>query len=276
MPLTTNDRITLSIAGASIAIGLSIQILNHGHPAVLVACCFSMAVASIIYRYLGGVSSSSVRIRAIKLGGSAAVFAILAYFINGQLVSQGVVYQSNKDILDKLNSAAFALENEQKTVASLRDQLNKGGIGNPRTISEQLRDGSVSTSDVREIKRMVEQSEKPFKNTLREMTTKITVVGDIRGSKFRYCPDVMDRLYDGLNRQSDVQFFGESNNILLKAIGPIDLGKPSGSGICSNPNREFDIQIGCTSAEDLFGDVAKDCRSSGALKGKEVVLGAVP
>lgn len=276
MPLATNERITLSVAGVSLAIGLGIQFLNDGHPAVLVACCVSLTVASIIYSFLGGVDSNSVKIRAIKLGGSAAVFAILAYFINGRLESQNSLYSANVDIVNQFDVATVALANERKTSASLRVQLATGKAEHPLTVPEQLRDGSVPDTDVREIKRMVEQSEKPFKNTLREMTARITVIGEILGNKFRYCPDVMERLYDGLKRQSEVQFTGESGNTLLKESGLIDAGISGGSGVCSNVKREFEIQIGCASAEELFGEVAKDCRSSGALKGKEVIIGAVP
>lgn len=270
MPLASNDRITLSISGLSLALGLSIYFLNDGHPAVLIACCVSIAVASIIYSFLGGVGSNSVSTSVFKLGGSAAVFAILAYFINDQLVIQNRAYKSNEENLALLDAASESLALERNTVESLRKQLKGCKGGSPQTALELLKAGTVSDADVREIKRMCEQSEKPFRNTLREMTVKISVVGDILGTKFRFCPKTMDQLYDGLRRQSEVQFFGENGNIRLRENGRI------GANVCNNPKRDFEIQIGCASAEELFGEIAKDCRSSGALRGQEIVIGAIP
>lgn len=55
---------------------------------VLVAVLLALGIAAAIFRFLGGVEGASLKTGTLRLGGSAAVFLIIAWFVNQNLVVQ--------------------------------------------------------------------------------------------------------------------------------------------------------------------------------------------
>ena len=55
---------------------------------ILTAVCTGLVVTALLYRFFGGVKGSTFRLVTFKAGGSVAVFAFVAWFVNGELVKQ--------------------------------------------------------------------------------------------------------------------------------------------------------------------------------------------
>lgn len=55
---------------------------------VLVAVLIALGIAAAIFRFLGGVEGASLTTGTLRLGGSAAVFLVIAWFVNENLVVQ--------------------------------------------------------------------------------------------------------------------------------------------------------------------------------------------
>ena len=55
---------------------------------ILTALCAGLIVTALLYRFLGGVEGSTLTVATFKASGSAAVFAYVTWFVNGELVTQ--------------------------------------------------------------------------------------------------------------------------------------------------------------------------------------------
>ena len=58
---------------------------------ILTAFCMGLTATALLYRFFGGVEGSTFRVATFKASGSAAVFAFVIWFVNGELVEQNPI-----------------------------------------------------------------------------------------------------------------------------------------------------------------------------------------
>ncbi len=86
MRLKAEDPIIIALVALGILGGLVAQFMKF--PPILVAVLVALGIASAIYRFLGGVAGASIATGSLRLGGTAAVFLAIAWFVNDNLVVQ--------------------------------------------------------------------------------------------------------------------------------------------------------------------------------------------
>lgn len=93
MSLSPEDKIIIWIISVGIAIGLFLYIGGNISGAiqpspVLVSVFIAIGFSAAIYRFLGGLSESGMRIGPAKLAGTAAAFLAITWFLNQRLEKQ--------------------------------------------------------------------------------------------------------------------------------------------------------------------------------------------
>lgn len=86
MGFKADDAVVVPLVSLGLLGGLVAQYLKF--PPILVAVLLALGVASAIYRFLGGVAGASIATGSMRLGGTAAVFLAIAWFVNNNLVEQ--------------------------------------------------------------------------------------------------------------------------------------------------------------------------------------------
>lgn len=95
MSLSAEDKIIIWIISIGIAIGLFLYIGGNVSDAikpspVLVSVFIAIGFSAAIYRFLGGLSESGMRVGPAKLAGTAAAFLAITWFLNQRLERQWV------------------------------------------------------------------------------------------------------------------------------------------------------------------------------------------
>ncbi|PHN06548.1 hypothetical protein [Flavilitoribacter nigricans] len=95
MSLSPEDKIIVWIISLGIAIGLFLYIGGNVSGAikpspVLVSVFIAIGFSAAIYRFLGGLSESGMRIGPAKLAGTAAAFLAITWFLNQSLEKQWI------------------------------------------------------------------------------------------------------------------------------------------------------------------------------------------
>lgn len=86
MRLKSEDSVVVALVILGILGGLTAKHMNF--EPILVAVLLGFGVAAAIYRFLGGVEGASIATGSLRLGGTAAVFLAIAWFVNDNLVVQ--------------------------------------------------------------------------------------------------------------------------------------------------------------------------------------------
>lgn len=75
------------ILGFAIALYLSYALVvqEQPYPPTLISMFAGVSLAAVIYRFMGGLTSSELAMGAIKLGGSAAFVIFFIYFVGDRL-----------------------------------------------------------------------------------------------------------------------------------------------------------------------------------------------
>ncbi len=85
----TEDVVLISVILIGFVGSVLIYVYELSVPPIVVAVLLGSAVAALVYRFLGGISTKdSFSLGAIKLGGSMAALISCAWFINSELTTQ--------------------------------------------------------------------------------------------------------------------------------------------------------------------------------------------
>lgn len=273
------------VLGLIIALYLSyaLVVLDNHYPPTLIATFLAVGVAALIYRFMGGLIGTEFKLGLLTLGGSAAFFVGIIWFVGDRLRDEIGLYAKDQPYLDQI----AGLQRERDQFATLNKQLQsqlKGqhtGVGGHTCPPAQCTIANVRKLQpndpfVQGIKRLVDGQEPPFTPTLREMSVRVAIVAGLGSTPaFNICSDVLDKLNEGVEAPDPtVQFShslddGSTASIMAKRSGKI------GDDVCSNKQRGFDVQINCPIAMKLFADKISSCAEGAALRGTKVSIGSL-
>jgi hypothetical protein len=282
------EDIVLSIAvvlGMLIGLYLSYALVVQGaqYPPTLISTFIGMALAALIYRFMGGLGGTEFGAGMLKLGGAAAFIVGFIWFVGDrlkdevQLYSSTETYRSQIEALEKQRDNAQAVSDKQgEEIEKLRKtQLNAPSTRGVYTISE-IKQMKPDNPFIQSLKRLVEGQEGPFSPTLRELVVRVSVVaGPSAGPTFYICPDTLEKLNEGVDAPStEIQISrtladGSAASLTAKRGGKI------GQDVCINEQRDFDVQINCAAAITLFADKMTSCSEGAAVRGSKVTIGSL-
>ena len=107
----------------------SVIIYGLDLPPIMVAIFLATGVASLVYRFLGGIQSATFNIGPVKLAGTIAALISCAWFINTQLEQQ-TKCNLNTDSTPNVNSW-FAIDKDNLTPVRVTITGVKGSIEKP-------------------------------------------------------------------------------------------------------------------------------------------------
>lgn len=86
------SRFEKSVVALILVVGLlgGVILVYLKMPAIVASVFFGIAIATLVYHFLGGIDDASFDLGPIKLGGSIAALIASAWIINGQLSSQSI------------------------------------------------------------------------------------------------------------------------------------------------------------------------------------------
>lgn len=272
------------VLGLLIALYLSYALVVQGehYPPTLITTFLAIGVAALIYRFMGGLVGTEFKAGLLTLGGSAAFFAGMIWFVGDRLRDEIGLYASATPYLSEISSLQGQLDQEQK----LNGQLQRRLAARPAGGTGSCPAAQCTIADVRKlqpndpfvlgIKRLVEGQELPFTPTLKQMQVRVAVVGGLGSNPaFNICSDTLDKLNEGVEapnpsaQLSRTLEDGSSATVTATRAGRI------GEDVCGNQGRGFDVQINCPIALQLFADKIKSCAEGAALRGTSVSIGSL-
>ena len=78
-------------------------------PNIIIAICFALGATCVIYRFLGGLSGSSLTLKGLKLVGTAAFFGVATWFINSRLEHQRPVITPNPNTWTAIDKSGLMI-----------------------------------------------------------------------------------------------------------------------------------------------------------------------
>lgn len=251
------------------------QVYNIYFPPALSAVFLGIAVAALLYRFLGGIHEATFAVGALKITGSAAVLAGIAWWSNGELQKQMEVYNSHKNNVGKfetelekntqLRSRIIKLQSEHKSLELERDTLSKEvnklkqGIDLIKVISELEPDQEVS-GRIRDIALSRKGPWCPVSST---KTLRVSVAGYLKSGEVASCPEYYGK---ELEITSEYQYAGEY--IRASSTVTIIANKYISRALDCSDKRDFQLQLNCTDAERIFTNKILGCSYDGAPKWK--------
>lgn len=273
------------VLGLLIALYLSYALVvqNEHYPPTLIATFLAVGVAALIYRFMGGLVGTEFKFGLLTLGGSAAFFVGIIWFVGNRLREEISLYASAQPYLSQIAN----LQQQHDQAVALNQQLQaqlqrQGGSGRGASCAA----AQCTIADVRKlqpndpfvqgIKRLVEGQERPFTPTLKEMAVSVAVVAGLGPNPaFNICGNTLDKLNEGVDApEPTVQFSrsledGSTASIMARRAGKI------GDDVCSNEPRGFDVQINCPIALRLFADKISNCAEASTLRSAKVSIGSL-
>jgi hypothetical protein len=270
-----------------IALFLAVALVQYkfGYPPTLITLFLGIAIAALTYRFLGGAEGTQFSVGLLKLGGSAALLLGTTFLVGSaidkelDILNNSEAYRARIGALQKqLNDSRAENNNLAGQVNDLNGRLSSAGSSQVAYTLEQLKKLTPNDPLVRNIKALVAAKEPPFGDTLRSLALRVAVVqipGD--AAQYNICRDTFARLYEGEQAPN-------TNIILARSVGndgePVSLRLDRrgyiGEDVCSRADRNFDVQIGCSTANALFADMISNCAGVEAIRSQQVQVSALP
>lgn len=273
------------ILGFAIALYLSYALVVQGqpYPPTLISMFAGVSLAAVIYRFMGGLTSTELAMGAIKLGGSAAFVIFFIYFVGDRLREEVRLYSSTDTYREQITELEKQRDNAQ-AVSDKReadnDRLRKQLLSAPSAQGTYsiaaIKKMKPDDPFVQSLKRLVEGGEGPFSPVLREMVVRAAVVAGTSSSpSFSICQDTLDKLNEGVEApRTEAQLArslddGSTANLKADRAGKI------GQDVCSNEQRDFDVQVNCPAALKLFADKIASCAEGAKVRGQRITIGTL-
>ena len=270
------------VIGLYLSYALVVQ--RENYPPTLITVFLAIGVSALIYRFMGGLVGNEFKVGLLSLGGAAAFFAGMIWFVGDRLrdevrlYEESANYRSEIDTLEAQREHSRTLLNRQQAeIQRLREVRSTGECPRDQCTIANVRKMQPNDPFVQDIKRLVEGQEPPFRPTLREMTVRIAVVGGLGSNpSFNICRDKLDELNEGVDVPNPTVRFertledGTNEPVRARRGGTIS------SDVCSNEQRDFDVQINCPVALTLFRDKIQSCAEAASLRGATVTIASLP
>lgn len=275
---------TAMVLGFALGLYLSYAVAQgEAYPPTLITFFLAIGASALIYRFMGGFAGTTFQAGLLTLGGTAAFFGGMMLLLGDRLrdeiglYSSMEPYRSQIEVLREERDQTRKLARRlQSDVREHRDRAGTGDCPSAQCRIEDVRQMQPDDPFVKGIKRLVEGQELPFVSTLRELPVQVVVVaGSGRTPAFTICRDKLDEL----NKDVDVpnpnaQFSrslpdGTTVTATARRMGRI------GEDVCSAEGRDFDVQINCPLALELFSDKITSCAEGASIRGSKVSIGAL-
>ncbi|MEW8338781.1 MAG: hypothetical protein AB2708_02955 [Candidatus Thiodiazotropha taylori] len=244
-------------------------------PSAFYAVFLGIAVASMLYRFLGGIHDATFAIGALKVTGSAAVLLGMAWWLNDVLeiqIAKFNRYENHFQVLEKK-----ILENK-KLEASVTDLNNKLNIANMKVISLEARlDKEIKIPEIvkliktldpednisREIRNIALSKIGPWSPVSSTRTMMVSVAGYLHEGEIASCPEYFDKTIEVVSEYVYAgEFIRSSSAIILKVNKYI-----SRANDCS-ARRDFQLQFNCQDAVKVFTSKVLECSEENIPKWK--------
>ena len=283
-----NDIVICVTVVLSLALALffaySLVERHAGYPPTLISVFLGLCVAALTYRFLGGTDGTEFSVGLLKLGGSAALLIGTTWFLSERIKAELNILATSAGYRQQIEQLTSDLAERGTEVAKrdaqiqvLQAQIDKMPQQAVAANIALIRKMAPNDPLVTAIRRMVDAQEKPFSQTLRDMSARVALVampGD--AALYNICPAAFEELYRGFDANTNILFSrsvgddGDNVSMALDRRGRI------GNDICDNPARDFDVQIGCGAAKKLFPETVKSCADGPKIRGMKVTIGALP
>jgi len=245
---------------------------GYGFPATVVAVLFGIAIAALVFAFLGGTADASFQVGAARLGGTSALILIVVWFIKGPMYEElkdAAAINAGRNAAEKLASANERADAEREAKEQALSQLRTARSNCSETQAEtvagiltRIEESSATDRLGQGVLKLRDRGKGPFNPVL--STTKLAVrfVSSVEKGTFRACygkqPDLRDKpvTFEIIDAEA-----GTSRKITLKP------GSDIGVGLCSAIS--FDVQLGCDAALDLVPDAALRCDERTGVAWKE-------
>jgi hypothetical protein len=284
------EDVVLSIAialGLLIGLYLSYALVVQGehYPPTLIAVFLAIGVAALIYRFMGGLAGATFQAGLMKLGGSAAFFAAMIWFVGDRLKDEVNLYAKAQPYLDRIkdlegerDQAQANYASEHKRFEDLRKTKTEGGGNCPAAQCTIANVKKLQPNDpfVVGVRRLVVGQVFPFVPTLREVAVHITVVAGLGSDPaFNICRKKLEELNKGVDAPKTEVQFSRSLEDGSKASVTAERSGTIGDDVCLRGNRDFDVQINCPVALKLFADRLSSCAQAASVRGATVSIGSL-
>lgn len=254
------------------------------YPPTLISIFLGLCVAALTYRFLGGTDGTTFQVGVLKLGGSAALLIGTTWFLSERIKAEMHILDTStgyrtqiKQLTETVSARGVEVAERDQMIQQLQSKIEQMPSRAASADIERIKSMTPNDQLVKAIRRMVDAQEKPFSQTIRELTVRVAMVAMPNdGSLYNICPDTFAQLYKDADPNTyilvsrSVGADGEEVNEKLDRRGRI------GNDICSSTGRDFDLQIGCASARKLFPEVVATCLDGSQIRGKTVTIGALP
>lgn len=279
MPRLLDDIVII----VAVALGLLISLLlswllvqqGAAYPPTLISAFLGIAVAALTYRFLGGTTGTEFSVGVLKLGGSAALLLGTTWFVGDRLREEIRLYSSMDTYRNEITALQTGLDAREAELKRLRDSITGAPTTRALTLAE-IRKLKPDHPLIRDLRRLVEGQEGPFRQTMRDLVVKVSVVAMGSSSpQFTICGDTLDSLNEGIDVPATQVLLSRTlTNGTPISIRADRAGRIS-ADFCAGEERTFDIQISCPAAEALFADLISGCAEASQLRGRTVTLGAL-
>lgn len=257
--------IGLGFVGATVFAG-------YGFPATVVAVLFGIAIAALVFTFLGGVGDASFTAVGVKVGGTLAAILIVWLVIKGPMHDElldAQAIQIGKNARAMLNQANARADGEQSAKDEAIRQLkaakaacNDVQADSISAILARIEESSATDRLGKGVLDLHDQGKGPFNPVLRTTKLPARFVASVQPGTYRACygkqPDLRDKpiTFEVVDAAA-----GTSKKITLKP------GSDIGAGLCSQ--IAFDVQLGCDAALELIPDAALRCDERNGVAWKE-------
>lgn len=281
------EDVVLSIAivlGLLIGLYLSYAVAQgERYPPTLITFFLAIGVSALIYRFMGGFGGTTFEAGLLRLGGTAAFFAGMIWFVGDRLRSEFNLHETSEPFNEQIDNLEKQRDQAQAVIkrqASELVALRQGGNGNvcpaaQCTISA-IKKLLPNDPLVQNIKRLVDGQEPPFIPTLRNLPVRIAVVAGLGANpSFNICGDMLDKLNEGVEVPNPgAQFSRTLDDGTTVSVRALRAGRIS-EDVCSNPQRDFDAQINCPIALKLFAEKIVSCGEGAVVRGTRISIGSL-
>lgn len=236
------------------------QVKGWFYPPAIVAIFLGISVATLTYRYLGGVEHSSFALGTIKITGSGALLLATFFLINPKLEGQMDIrnipskYQEALEQLKKYENDLKVSAGEINRLKKENDELNSRIESDLVAKLQALSPEDEPAASI--IRNMPSTYEGPWRLKSTEKQLMVSVVGYLKNGGAAACSYLKYDYYPEVEITSllsvDGRFFRTEGPIVVSNWQKIQ-DKYCGEG------RQFDIQLGCDLAEQVFTSDVLGC-----------------
>lgn len=271
--------IVICLVGPILMLGIW-QIYSIYFPPALIAIFLGISVASLLYRFLGGVHDATFAIGALKVTGSAAVLVGIAWWTNSQLNQQIEVYNTQKNNFSELSTLRKTLKSKEEKIGNLEKQIvqlneeKESQLKNNNELTMQiegLKSGNTISSFIenlgpeeklsKELRSIQFDKKGPWSPFSKSIPMKVSVVDYLEKGEVASCREY-------INKKLEIVSEYTNHGQVIRSRLPVTLEVNkyiSRADDCSK-NLKYQLHISCPDALEIFTKKILECGENNIVK----------